>query len=102
MTMLFGMHRSGLWSTEHGTNLLDTGAPFYDTYECADGRWVAVGAIEPQFYAALLAGLGLDLDSLPHQMDRAQWERFTDFGVTLFDSVGRQIEKKPLYRKGAG
>ena len=58
---------------ERGTNLLDTGAPFYDTYETADGKYVAVGAIEPQFYAKLLEGLGLDAASLPHQFDREAW-----------------------------
>ena len=52
--------RTSSGSTSAGVNLLDGGAPFYDTYTCADGRYVAVGAIEPQFYAALLAGLGLD------------------------------------------
>jgi alpha-methylacyl-CoA racemase len=72
---LFGFRAAGLWSDERGTNLLDTGAPFYDTYETRDGQWVSVGAIEPQFYAALLNGLGLDPDSLPHQMDRSAWEQ---------------------------
>lgn len=47
--------------------MLDGGAPYYDTYECADGRYVAVGAIEPQFYAAMLAGLGLDAAELPRK-----------------------------------
>jgi alpha-methylacyl-CoA racemase len=56
-----------------GTTLLDSGAPFYDAYETADDRWVAVGAIEPQFYAALLDGLGLDAGSLPDQFDGDQW-----------------------------
>ncbi len=58
--MMWQMRASGMWSDERGTNMLDGGAPYYDTYECADGRYVAVGAIEPQFYAAMLAGLGLD------------------------------------------
>jgi alpha-methylacyl-CoA racemase len=56
-----------------GTNLLDSGAPFYDAYETSDGRWVSVGAIEPQFYAELVAGLGLDPDTLPPQMDTSSW-----------------------------
>ncbi|MGA9492153.1 MAG: CoA transferase, partial [Mycobacterium sp.] len=56
-----------------GTNMLDGGAPYYDTYECADGRYVSVGAIEPQFYAAMLAGLGLDPADLPAQNDRSRW-----------------------------
>jgi len=54
-------------------NLLDGGAPFYDTYATADGRHVAVGALEPQFYAALLAGLGLSDAGLPAQMDVNGW-----------------------------
>jgi len=56
-----------------GTGLLDTGAPFYDTYETADGRWVAVGALEPKFYADLLRLLSLDGADLPGQMDPAGW-----------------------------
>ena len=67
-----GLGGLGAWSGERGTNLLDGGAPFYATYACADGRYVAVGAIEAPFYAALLAGLGLDADAWP-QHDRARW-----------------------------
>jgi alpha-methylacyl-CoA racemase len=73
-SFLHGMRAAGAWQDERGTNLLDGGAPFYDTYESADGRYVAVGALEPKFYAALLAGLGLaGDDSLPGQYDRAGW-----------------------------
>ncbi|RMI33467.1 CaiB/BaiF CoA transferase family protein [Nocardia stercoris] len=70
-----GMHAADLWDGERGTNLLDTGGAFYDTYECADGRYVAVGAVEPHFYAALLDRLGLTEDesagpdALPVQYD---------------------------------
>lgn len=71
--MMWGMRASGVWSDERGTNMLDGGAPYYDTYECSDGRYVAVGAIEPQFYAALLAGLGLDAADLPGQNDVERW-----------------------------
>jgi alpha-methylacyl-CoA racemase len=71
---LHGALASGMWPGARGSNLLDGGAPFYDTYATADGGYVAVGAIEPQFYAALLAGLGLDADpSLPDQHDVAGW-----------------------------
>jgi isopenicillin-N epimerase len=56
-----------------GTNHLDGAAHFYDVYQCADGKWLAVGAIEPQFYAALLAGLGLDDEDANEQWDRTQW-----------------------------
>ncbi len=59
-TMMWAFRHMGMWGDTRGTNMLDTGAPYYDTYECADGRHVAVGAIEPQFYAELLDKLGLD------------------------------------------
>jgi alpha-methylacyl-CoA racemase len=71
--MMWAMRGMGMWSDERGANMLDGGAPYYDTYECADGRYVAVGAIEPQFYAAMLAGLGLDAAKLPDQNDRTRW-----------------------------
>jgi alpha-methylacyl-CoA racemase len=74
MAPFFAARASGFWRDERGTNMLDSGAYFYDAYECADGRHVAVGAIEPQFHAALLAGLGLDgATDLPDQMDREAW-----------------------------
>ncbi|MGV9799424.1 CaiB/BaiF CoA transferase family protein [Mycobacterium sp. NPDC003449] len=73
MQMMWGFRATGMWSDERGTNMLDTGAPYYDTYETADGRYMAVGAIEPQFYAALLAGLGLDAADLPGQNDVSRW-----------------------------
>jgi alpha-methylacyl-CoA racemase len=70
---LYGMRATGAWQDDRGTNLLDGGAPFYDTYQTADGGYLAVGALEPQFYAALLAGLGLADADLPAQDDRAGW-----------------------------
>ncbi|MGE5290157.1 MAG: CaiB/BaiF CoA transferase family protein [Micromonosporaceae bacterium] len=79
---LHGMRAVGMWRDERGSNLLDGAAPFYDTYETADGRHVAVGALEPQFYAELLTHLGLDGEDLPAQMDMAGWPvlraRFTE------------------------
>jgi alpha-methylacyl-CoA racemase len=72
-TFLFGFRAAGLWSDEPGTNLLDTGAPFYDVYETADGKFMSVGAIEPQFYDRLLRGLELDPGTMPHQFDREAW-----------------------------
>jgi alpha-methylacyl-CoA racemase len=71
--MIWAFRGLGTWSDAQGTNLLDGGAPFYDTYTCADGRYVAVGALEPHFYAALLRGLGLDEQDLPRQLDRDGW-----------------------------
>jgi alpha-methylacyl-CoA racemase len=72
-TMFHGLVATGGWSVEREDNLLDGGAPFYRTYATADGRYVAVGAIEPQFYAALIDGLGLGDAVLPGQYDRSGW-----------------------------
>lgn len=75
MAMMWGFRAEGQWSEERGTNLLDTGAPFYDTYETADGGYVAVGAIEPKFYAELRRVLSIADDPLfDAQMDRSQWQ----------------------------
>jgi alpha-methylacyl-CoA racemase len=73
MAPFFMALRSGYFTDERGTNLLDSGAPFYDCYACADGRYVAVGALEPQFYAALVDGLGLDPAELGAQNDPSNW-----------------------------
>lgn len=74
MSMIHGMKNMGIWSEERGVNMLDTAAHFYDTYECSDGQYISIGSIEPQFYAELLAvlGLGKDPDFLT-QHDRAKW-----------------------------
>jgi alpha-methylacyl-CoA racemase len=74
MTIIHGMAQMGYWDDDaRGTNLLDTGAHFYDVYETRDGKYVAIGSIEPQFYALLLRHTGLDRDELPGQFDRSQW-----------------------------
>ena len=70
-SFLFGMRAQGLWSDQRGTNLLDTGAPYYDVYETADGEWMAVGALEPQFFAELIRLL--ELADVPPQNDLARW-----------------------------
>ncbi|MGW5309239.1 CaiB/BaiF CoA transferase family protein [Nocardia thailandica] len=67
--MIWGFRGVGLWKDERGTNLLDTGMAFYDTYETSDGKYMAVGAIEPQFYEQLLAGLEINPEGLPQQID---------------------------------
>ncbi|MEL7454831.1 MAG: CaiB/BaiF CoA-transferase family protein [Pseudomonadota bacterium] len=72
-SMFFGMRASGLWTDEREANLLDGGAHFYDTYECSDGGWVSIGAIEPQFYALLLETAGLTDPDFKVQMDRSKW-----------------------------
>ena len=74
MSMIWAFKGMGIWDSEApGTNLLDTGTHFYDTYECADGKWVSIGSIEPQFYAELLKYTGLEGEDLPSQMDKSQW-----------------------------
>ncbi|MFD3422009.1 CaiB/BaiF CoA transferase family protein [Streptomyces decoyicus] len=71
--MLLAMAQAGQWRADRGGNLLDGGAPFYAVYTCADGGYVAVGALEERFYTALLAGLGLAADRLPDRDDPANW-----------------------------
>lgn len=74
MTVTMGLHAAGMLDKARGTNLLDTGAPFYEVYACADGKYVSVGPIEGKFYRLLLEQLGLqDHPLLQAQMDRAQW-----------------------------
>jgi alpha-methylacyl-CoA racemase len=72
-TPFFGYLQTGAWSPERGTNIVDSGAPFYDAYETKDGRWLTVAAMEPKFYAALLDLLGLADADLPGQHDQARW-----------------------------
>jgi alpha-methylacyl-CoA racemase len=79
-TFFHAAQQAGWWKPERGTNLLDGAAHFYDTYETSDGKYISIGAIEPKFYAELLAKLGLASEDLPDQMDRSRWgeqkERF--------------------------
>ena len=85
--MMFAFRHTGLWSDVRGTNMLDTGAPYYDVYECADGRYVSVGSIEPQFYAELVQKLQLDPAALPGQNDVARWP---ELRAILTDTFARQ------------
>ncbi|WP_330257256.1 CoA transferase [Nocardia sp. NBC_00565] len=71
--LLWSMRAAGRWSDERGTNVFDGSAPFYDTYECADGQYVAVGALEPQFYAELLRALDIAPETLGPQRDPQGW-----------------------------
>jgi alpha-methylacyl-CoA racemase len=72
-TAFFGYVQTGVWSTERGTNVVDSGAPFYDAYQTADGGWLSVAAIEPRFYRELLALLELSGEDLGDQDDQARW-----------------------------
>ena len=73
MTVVYGLKAAGSWQNERGVNLLDGGAPYYGVYETADGKYLAIGAIEPKFYAELLEKCGLADAALPAQNDRDGW-----------------------------
>lgn len=73
MSIINGMRQIGFWQEERGTNLLDTGAFYYDVYECKDGKYISIGALEPQFYSIMLERMELTADDFPNQHDRSQW-----------------------------
>ncbi|WP_319460967.1 CaiB/BaiF CoA-transferase family protein [Micromonospora sp. RTP1Z1] len=85
-TQIHALRRFGMWQDERGVNLLDGGAPFYDTYECADGRHLAVGALEPRFYDELvqLTGFPLPGDEAPDRTDPANWPALREAWGRLF------------------
>jgi alpha-methylacyl-CoA racemase len=84
MTMTYTLRAAGIWKDERGTNLLDTGAHFYEVYETSDGGYMGLGAIEPQFYAELIRLLGLDGEDLPPQMDRQAWPAMKQRFAAIF------------------
>jgi alpha-methylacyl-CoA racemase len=73
MAMMYGLKAAHRWSNDRGENLLDSGAHFYDVYECADGKWIALGSIEPQFYRLLLEKTGITDADFQSQMDASLW-----------------------------
>jgi alpha-methylacyl-CoA racemase len=90
MAMIHGMTSMGVWSEKLGVNMLDTGAHFYDTYETADGKFISIGSIEPQFYAELRKRAGLESDAdFDAQHDRRQWPALKDKLTALFRSKTR-------------
>jgi alpha-methylacyl-CoA racemase len=89
MTMTHSFRAMGLWNDERGTNMLDTGAHYYDVYETADGRYVSVGSIESQFYAELLRLTGLEGEDLPAQNDRSQWPALKERLAGIFRTKTR-------------
>lgn len=96
MSMFFALRQQGAWTDERGTNLLDGAAPFYRCYACADGKHVAVGAIEPQFFRALITGLDLDPATIT-QHDRPSWPALTQaiagrFATRARDEWARHFE----------
>ena len=90
MTAFHGMVAAGLGRHERGTNFNDTGAHFYEAYECADGRWISVAAIEGKFYAELLRRLDIDPATMPPQMDRERWPEAKTRLAALFKTRTRE------------
>ena len=88
-TMFWGMLAGKRWSEPRGENILDSGAPWYDTYETRDGLFIALGAIEPKFYAELLQRLGLAGEALPDQHDRAGWPALRERFATVIQTRTR-------------
>ncbi|HEY5339040.1 MAG TPA: CaiB/BaiF CoA-transferase family protein, partial [Rhizomicrobium sp.] len=78
MTMFYGMSASGFWQDKRGSNMLDSGTHFYDTYETKDGKYVAIGSIEPQFYKLLLEKTGITDPAFGAQMDRDAWPALSE------------------------
>src|SRR5699024_11250376 len=97
-THLHGLRAAGLWGGERGENMLDGGAPFYDTYETADGKYVAVGAIEQRFWRDLVTVLGLDPDELPPHIDVNEWSELRE---TLAGEISRSTRAE-LVERAAG
>ena len=88
-TMMYGMHAQNMWSNQRGENLLDGGAHFYDTYTCADGKHIAIGAIEPQFYTLLMQLLGITDTAFAAQMNPAAWPELKARLAALFATKPR-------------
>lgn len=86
MASLFGAVQVGFWKEERGSNMVDSGSHFYDTYETKDAEYMAVGAIESKFYSELLEGLGLNEAELPPQMDMAHWPQMKERFTKIFKS----------------
>ena len=98
MAPFFGAAGMGFWSDERGSNLLDSGAPFYDVYHCRDGAELAVAALEAPFFATLLDVLGLDPASVPGQ---DEVERWPELRSALAEAIGSQ-EREHWLRRAEG
>lgn len=90
MGMMYGLKAAGQWTNDREANMLDGGAHFYGTYQCADGKWVAIGSIEPQFYALLAEKTGIELDPPARQMDRSTWPAMKHKLASVFKTRTRQ------------
>lgn len=90
MSVFNTLHGMGLWSVEHGSNMLDSGAHYYDVYETKDGKYISIGSIEPQFYMLLVEKAGLNAEEFKMQHDKSQWPQFKEKLETIFKSKTRE------------
>jgi alpha-methylacyl-CoA racemase len=89
MAMIYGLRAAGVWADERGVNLIDGGAHFYDTYETADGKYISVGAIEPQFYQRLLRHAGIEDPDFKDQLDPQKWPALKEKITNIFKTKTR-------------
>ena len=89
MASVYGLRAMGIWGEDRETNMLDGGAHFYDAYECADGKWISIGSIEPQFYALLLEKCEITDPDFQKQMDRDGWPQLNAKIADIFKSKSR-------------
>ncbi|MBW2400121.1 MAG: CoA transferase [Deltaproteobacteria bacterium] len=93
MTMMYEMLGAGFWNLERGTNSLDCGAPFYDSYECADGKFISLGSLEPKFFAVLIDLLGLEPSDQAGRNDPANWPSLRErIGTTVRQRTRKEWE----------
>lgn len=90
MAAIYGLRAAGRWTDQRGDNILDTGAHYYNVYETSDGKYIAVGSIEPKFYAELLRLSGLASQELPRQNDKISWPALTDQLAAIFRTKTRE------------
>jgi len=102
MAAIWGFRNSGLWLEEPGVNLLDTGAAYYDTYETSDGKWISLGAIEPQFFAEFLERVGLDPGDYTDRNERERWPAMHETFAGLFRTKTRDEWCELLEANGVG
>jgi alpha-methylacyl-CoA racemase len=100
MTMIYGYHAQGVWDQNRGSNVFDSGSPFYDVFKCADGEYISIGPIEFRFYAKLLDAIGLPVDELPRRDDRARWPEIKERIARVLSTKTRQewcdlLEREP-------
>ena len=89
MSMFYAMHQAGMWKDERGSNMLDGASHYYNTYETADGKWVSVGAMEPQFYATLIRDTGADPELFRNQHDARAWPQLKTELARIFKTKTR-------------